>query len=98
MAKKIEHTFDAQIELNEEKGGAWLATCYKSYVDEEGQKIDELLIHSPWKNAAAAKRWVKAKVLEHTPRKSIKMESARIIEIAGKEKVTRYSGTLTFKE
>lgn len=98
MAKKVEYTFNASIELNEEKGGAWLATCFKSYVDEEGQKIDQTIIHSPWKNAAAAKRWVKARVLELTPRKSIKMEPKRIIEVSGKEKVAMYSGTLTYKE
>ena len=97
MAKKVDYTFDAYIELNQEKGGAWLATCHRSYVDEEGEKISELLIHTPWKNAAAAKRWVKAKVLEHTPRKSVKMNPKLIIEVDGKDKVISYSGELKYK-
>ena len=77
MARKVDYTFEAEIELNEDKGGAWLATCCKGYMDEEGQFIDELTIHTPWKNAAAAKRWIKAKVLELTPRKSVKMEPVK---------------------
>ena len=97
MARKVDYTFEAQIELNEDKGGAWLATCCKGYMDEEGQFIDELTIHTPWKNAAAAKRWVKAKVLELTPRKSVKMEPVKIVEVNGKEKPARFHGKLTFK-
>ena len=47
-----------------------------------------------WKNASAAKRWIKAKVQEMTPRKSVKMNPTKFND---KEKPVEFSGVLEFK-
>ena len=48
-----------------------------------------------WKNASAAKRWVKEQVLKHTPRKSVKMVATGALDAKGKP--TAFTGSLTFK-
>ena len=97
MAKKVNATFVATIELNSEKGGGWLAIV--SSQKEAGTSINSMQPaegvseYSSWKNASAAKRWVKSMVLKHTPRKSVKMIPTKTVD----DKPTAFSGTLTFK-
>jgi len=100
MAKKVTATFVATIELNPEKGGGWLAivsaqkpagTSVNSMQPAEG--VSE---YSSWKNASAAKRWVKTMVLKHTTRKSVKMVPSAFANDAAK-KPTAFAGSLEFK-
>lgn len=90
MAKKVENRFHAEIRLNGEKGGAWLATV--TIQDDTGATtVSEC---SAWKNASAAKRWVKERVKALTPRKSVVMLGTNLNE---KNKPTLLSGSLIFK-
>jgi hypothetical protein len=99
MAKKIEVTFAATITLNEGKAGGWLAIV--SVQKPAGTSINSIQpaegisVYSAWKNASAAKRWVKEMVLLHTPRKSVKMIPSESLDAKGKP--TSFSGTLVFK-
>lgn len=99
MAKKVAATFVANIELNPEQGGGWLAIV--SVQKEAGtslnsiQPAEGISEYSSWKNASAAKRWVKAMVLKHTPRKSVKMVPTAFNKAT--EKPTKFSGTLEYK-
>lgn len=86
MAKKNTWNFVATVTLNPEKGGGWLAKY-------DLRSDDEFLYGSSgitaWKTSSAAKRWVKAKVQELTPRKSVKMfaetaeDSSKPVAFAG---------------
>ena len=78
MAKKVQHTFTANLWLNTEKGGAWIAEYH--YGTEEVFKG----LYTAWKNASAAKRWLKSVVQEVTPRKSIKMVAGDALDEKGK--------------
>jgi len=78
MAKKVQHTFTANLWLNTEKGGAWIAEYH--YGTEEDFKG----LYTAWKNASAAKRWLKSVVQEVTPRKSIKMVAGDALDEKGK--------------
>jgi len=78
MAKKVQHTFTANLWLNTEKGGAWIAEYH--YGTEEDFKG----LYTAWKNASAAKRWLKSVVQEVTPRKSIKMIAGDALDEKGK--------------
>ena len=90
MPKKVENRFSAEIRLNAEKGGAWLATI--EIYDEAGEiTITE---YTAWKNASACKRWVKERVRTLTPRKSIPFLGANMND---KNKPTLFSGSLTYK-
>ena len=62
---KVTKTLNATLTKNTtvEKGGAWLLVVEDSMGT----------MHSAWANPSAAKRYLKAYVLENTPRKSIKM-------------------------
>jgi hypothetical protein len=86
MAKKVEKSLDAALTKNTsvERGGAWLLTI------EDANGIN----HSAWSNPSAAKRYLKAYVVENTPRKSIKLEVKAKDE---KEKPTHLTGFLTWK-
>jgi hypothetical protein len=86
---KITKTFDASIVLNPEKGGGWLAKWHIH----DGEKV-VVTTHSAWKNASAAKRWLKAEVQANTPRKSVKMEPIKLNEL---QKPIHFAGSLTFK-
>jgi len=90
MAKKVLKTFKATIRKNREKGGAWLSTI--SIEDELG--IKELTEITAWSNASAAKRHVKTKVQELTPRKSVSFVGGNPDE---KEKPTLFSGVIQYK-
>ena len=82
---KVTKVFNAELRLNPEKGGGWLAEIRKSDVAEI----------SAWKNASAGKKWIKAKVLEHTPRKSVKMVATKT---DANQKPTQFEGELSWKE
>ena len=90
MARKVENQFRAEIRLNGEKGGAWLA--YFLVQDETGSIIAQG--YSAWKNASAAKRWIKESVKAKTPRKSVPLIGGNFNE---KEKPTVFTGSVTYK-
>jgi len=86
MVKKIDKALEASITKNTsvERGGAWLLLV----TDENGNN------HSAWSNASAAKRYLKAYVVENTPRKAIKME-VKATDDNGKP--THLTGSITWK-
>jgi hypothetical protein len=101
MAKKVAKKFTATLTLNTEQGGAWLANVslltplqgvnsLNSIPDSEAVSYE-----AAWKNASAGKRWIKAKVLELTPRKSVKMTPNAFDKAT--EKPTSFVGALEFK-
>lgn len=101
MAKKTSKTFTATLELNPEKAGAWMATVFVTYLDTTDtlNSIPNTIgvsEQSAWKNASAAKRWIKVKVQELTPRKSVKMTATKFDKIT--EKPNAFSGVLEYKE
>jgi hypothetical protein len=83
MAKDV-YNFSALAYKNIEKGGAWVAVFKLERVG--GEVITD---YSAWTSANACKRWLKERVQEHTPRKSIKFVSAKtdandkVIEVTG---------------
>jgi hypothetical protein len=81
MAKKVNVTFYAQTIKNQAKGGAWLTTIH---ITDEGMDTPNQVITAAWSNASAAKRWIKEKVLELTPRKSVKMVASTNLDAKGK--------------
>lgn len=91
---KISKTLEAQVQLNPEKGGGWLANV-NIYCDVEGEKTYIVELATAWKNASAAKRWVKSVVQNQTPRKSVKMNACLF---DANEKPTCFKGELTYKE
>jgi len=74
MSKKIDGKFQAALELNTEKGGAWMATVTNMIDDNDPMGTSNRYYTSAWKTQSAAKKWVKEKLLENTPRKAIKLE------------------------
>lgn len=100
MAKKVAAKFVATITLNEAKAGGWLAIV--SVQKEAGTSVNSiqpaegLSVYSSWKNASAAKRWVKEMVQEHTPRKSVKMLVTKEDKTTGKPQA--FVGSLEYKE
>lgn len=70
MPKKVNVVFYAQAIKNADKGGAWLTTIT---ITDEGMDVPTNTLTAAWSNASAAKRWIKEKVQELTPRKSVKM-------------------------
>lgn len=98
-AKKVTKTFTATLELNPEKAGAWMASVFLTYQDEldgPNSMLNTVGVsdQTAWKNASAAKRWIKSKVLELTPRKSVKMVPTKFDPT---DKPTAFSGVLEFK-
>jgi hypothetical protein len=91
MAKKVDYKFTAEVNLNSEKGGAWLAVV--CVCNEEG--VAQAMFTTAWRNASAAKRYVKAMVQELTPRKSVKMIAGETKDEKGRP--TSFSGELTYK-
>ena len=106
MAKKVTAKFNAKIELNKEKGGAWLATVVAERPDSfSGYDVSKNLNSiepaigvsevTAWKNASAAKRWVKTMVQAMTPRKSVKMNASKFDKST--EKPVAFTGSMEFK-
>jgi hypothetical protein len=99
MAKKVQATFVATITLNPEKAGGWLAIVSVQRAAGESvnsiQPAEGISEYTAWKNASAAKRWVKEQVLKHTPRKSVKMVAGEALDAKGKP--TSFTGVLEYK-
>lgn len=91
MPKKV-MTFDARTVLNREKGGGWLATVVVS----NDQDDDTKSVVTAWKNASAAKKWLKVKAAEMTPRKSVKLVAGPDLDEKGKP--TKFHGSFTFRD
>lgn len=91
MAKKVTYKFTADLTLNSEQGGGWLAVV--SVVDEND--VAHALFTTAWKNASAGKRYIKRMVQELTPRKSVKMIAGETVDAAGKK--ISFAGELSFK-
>lgn len=81
MAKKVNVTFYAETIKNQSKGGAWLTTIR---ITDEGMDTPHEVITSAWSNASASKRFIKEKVQELTPRKSVKMIASTNVDAKGK--------------
>ena len=81
MSKKVNVTFYAETIKNQAKGGAWLTTIR---ITDEGMDTPHEVITAAWSNASAAKRWIKEKVQELTPRKSVKMIASTNLDAKGK--------------
>jgi hypothetical protein len=81
MSKKVNVTFYAETIKNQEKGGAWIA---RISITDEGMDAPSTFLYSAWSNASAAKRWIKEKVQELTPRKSVKMIASTNLDAKGK--------------
>jgi hypothetical protein len=91
MAKKVTYKFTADLTLNSEQAGGWLAVV--SVVNEEN--IAQALFTTAWKNASAGKRYIKRMVQELTPRKSVKLVAGEALDAKGKP--TSFAGELSFK-
>ena len=76
---KVAKKFKTTLTKNKDKGGAWLVTIdlMEQQSDGLGGKpfVTTYVSTTAWSNASAGKRFVKAKVQELTPRKSIKLET-----------------------
>jgi hypothetical protein len=90
---KVTKTLNATLTKNTvvEKGGAWLLTIVEGYA---GAVSAPEGMHSAWANPSAAKRYLKAYVQEHTPRKSIKMVIQATTPLG---KPSHLSGELSWK-
>lgn len=102
MAKKVKKTFTATLELNPEKAGAWMAFVNVTKEAEDAglnsmpDVTESVSRQTAWKNASAAKRWIKEQVQDMTPRKSVKMVPTKIDKTT--DKPTAFSGVLEYKE
>lgn len=106
MAKKVSKKFVVHLDLNPEKAGAWMASVSvvtPINLDAEAGRIQNSMVSSEavsavsaWKNASAAKRWIKSQVQELTPRKSVKLTAIKFDKAT--EKPIAFSGVLEYKE
>lgn len=92
MAKKINCMFNAELIKNTEQGGAWLAEFYVERDDYDKVAVSG---RNAFSNPSAGKRWIKAMVLEHTNKKSIKMVANE--ERDAKDKPVFFNGNVAFK-
>lgn len=69
MPRKVKQRVKVYLKLNPAKGGGWL--CEILYFDDTNTATAADL--TAWKNASAAKRYIKEKIQATTPRKSIKL-------------------------
>jgi len=99
MAKKVERTFKATLTRNTAKGGAWKVNYTITELRQNGlgsyDDIEIDNITTAWSNASAGKRWIKERVQQLTPRKSIKLDITSIDE---NEKPVKIQGTLIYKQ
>lgn len=89
MARKIKKRMKVHLRKNNVKGGAWLCEIL---VNDEADVTESANI-TAWSNASAAKRHIKATVVELTPRKSIKLIAGNHDE---KGKPTYFMGDMTY--
>jgi hypothetical protein len=95
MAKKVTKKLEARLYKTKAKAGAWLCTVEVFDVMADGELALDHGITSAWTNASAGKREIKARVLEYTPKKSIKMIAGE--ELDEKGKPVGFEGNLTYK-
>ena len=99
MARKIERVFKATLSKNPVKGGAWKVTYTITESRSNGLGgYDEIEIDNnitAWANAGAGKRYIKERVQQLTPRKSIKFVVANEDENG---KPVKLQGTLIYKQ
>lgn len=99
MARKTERTFKASLIKNMAKGGAWKVTYTITETRSNGlggyDEIEIDNITTAWANASAGKRWIKERVQQLTPRKSVKLEVTSEDENG---KPVKIQGTLIYKE
>jgi hypothetical protein len=95
MAKKVTKKLEARLSKTIAKGGAWLCTVEVFDVMADGELELDHGITSAWTNPSAGKREIKARVLEYTPKKSIKMIAGEDLDEKGKPVV--FEGNLTYK-
>ena len=106
MAKKVSKKFTATLTLNPEKAGGWLAQVFVETpinLDATAGRLQNSMMNvenaesavTAWKNASAGKRWIKEKVQEMTPRKSVKMVPQKF---DSNEKPVHLVGILEYKE
>jgi len=91
MARKINRSFTVELRKSSVKGGAWML-CLSLTDEDQIEIIQEEC--SAWANASAAKRYIKEKVKEWTPRKSVPLLGTIEDE---KGKPTLFSGSIRFK-
>lgn len=91
MPRKV-FTFEARVARNMNKGGGWLATVK---VSNDQDDVNDSKV-SAWKNASAAKKWVKEQVQALTPRKNVKLIAGPDTDDKGKP--TKFVGSLTYNE
>lgn len=91
MAKKVNAVFEATLDKNDVKGGAWIAAI-KTYDEGVDAHHHEL---SAWANASAAKRWVKERVQALTPKKSVKLIAGSTLDAKGKP--VSFNGLVKYK-
>ena len=91
MAKKV-YTFEAKATINREKFGAWSATW--TLTNDQDETVDSGT--TAWKNASSAKKWLKSKAAEKTPRKAVKLLASP--ETDEKGKPVKFFGSFTFRD
>jgi len=99
MARKVERTFKATLMKNTVKGGAWKVT----YIITESRSNglgghDDIEIDNnvtAWANASAGKRYIKERVQQLTPRKSVKLA---VVNEDENGKPVKIQGTLIYKQ
>lgn len=92
MARKVDAVFFAKLEKNNVKGGAWLAIVQVTHVGVDNPIKTEVAAFS---NASAGKRWIKDRVINLTPRKSVKLIDAGNRD--EKNKPVKFMGELKYK-
>lgn len=95
MAKKINAAFKAKLDKNLDKGGAWMATFTILHEAADGF-MPVKTESSAWTSAAAAKRWLKHRLMDLTPKKSVKMVAGSQVDAKGKP--ASFSGEVAFKQ
>ena len=91
MAKKLQRKFWCRAFITEDKGAGWMAHIIISGPEDN-------VIHqewTAWKNASAAKKWLKEQVKVHTPRKSVKLVAGPNLNEKGKPVL--FVGELDYK-
>jgi hypothetical protein len=89
---KVNANFNGELRKNTEQGGAWIAEFVITRSDFD-RPVNAG--YAAWSNASAGKRWLKAMVLEHTPKKSIKMAANTERDL--KDKPVYFNGDVVFK-
>lgn len=95
MAKKINAAFTANLVKNTEKSGAWMATLTILHEAADGF-MPVKTEWTAWTSPAAAKRWLKHRLMDLTPKKSIKMVPGSAVDSKGKP--TTFTGHVPFKQ